>query len=315
MKLAHVIRDYVDLKQAMGSRFHSEAVILKAFSRSVGDIPMAEVTAEHVNAYLAGHGPVTRFWHRKHSALQGLYRFAIGRGYVTASPLPTTPPQLHVVFTPYIYSPEELKRLLQAVDVRVSPRAKLSAMTVRTLLLLLYGAAWRISEALALTLADVDLDTSLLTIHTSQFYKTRWVPIGLHLRDTLSAYAHARPKDAWLQHPEAPFLLTRTGEPVTRQQAERVFRRVGEHAAVSRNDGGRYQPRLHDLRHPWAVQRLVAWYQEGADGQRLLPHLATYLGHVHIAATQCYLTMTPALLQAASRRFAQYAQPEVRHHG
>jgi integrase/recombinase XerD len=314
MTLAHVIRDYVALKQAMGSRFHSEAVILRAFSRSVGDITMADITAEHVNAYLDGHGPVTRFWHRKHSALQGLYRFAIGRGYVTGSPLPTTTPKLQVVFTPYIYSTEELRRLLQAVDVCDHPRSKLSATTARTLVLLLYGAALRISEALALRLADVDLIANLLTIHTSKFYKTRWVPIGPRLRDTLAAYAHQRPHERPLQTFEAPFLLTRTGEPVTRQQAERVFRRLCAKAAVSRNDGSRYQPRLHDLRHTWAVHRLVAWYEEGADVQRLLPHIATYLGHVHIAATQCYLTMTPALLHAANCRFEQYAQPE-RHHG
>jgi site-specific recombinase XerD len=314
MKLAQVIRDYVDLKQAMGSRFHSEAVILKAFSRNIGDIAIAEVTAEQANVYLAGHGPVTRFWHRKHSVLQGFYRFAIGRGYVTCSPLPATTPKLQVVFTPYIYSPEELRRLIQAVDACEHPRSKLSATTVRTLVILLYGAALRISEALMLKLADVDIAASLLTIHTSKFYKTRWVPIGPRLSDTLAAYAHERPQKPPLQSPEAPFLLTRTGEPVTRQQAERVFRRLCEQAAVFRNDGTRYQPRLHDLRHTWAVHRLVAWYEEGADVQRLLPHLATYLGHVHIAATQCYLTMTPALLQAASLRFEQYAQPEV-HHG
>jgi integrase/recombinase XerD len=80
MQLAQIIRDYVDLKQAMGARFHAEAVILKAFSQGVGALPITEVTAEHVNASLAGHGPVTRFWHRKHSAVQGLYRCAIGRG-------------------------------------------------------------------------------------------------------------------------------------------------------------------------------------------------------------------------------------------
>ena len=314
MKLAQVIRDYVALKQAMGSRFHSEAVILNAFSRSVGDLPMTDVTAEHVNAYLDGHGPVTRFWHRKHSALQGLYRFAIGRGYVTHSPLPTITPKLQVVFTPHIYSPEELRRLLQAVDVCDYPRSKLAATTARTLVLLLYGAALRISEALALTLADVDITANLLTIHTSKFYKTRWVPIGPHLSDALAVYADQRPHEPSLHIPTAPFFLTRTGEPVTRQQAERVFRRMCDKAHVSRNDGGRYQPRLHDLRHTWAVHRLVAWYQEGADVQRLLPYLATYLGHVHIAATQCYLTMTPELLQAASLRFEQYAQPEV-HHG
>jgi site-specific recombinase XerD len=314
MNLAQVIRDYIGLKQAMGSRFHAEAVILKAFSRSIGDLPITEVTAEHVHTYLAGHGPVTSFWHRKHSVLQGLYRFAIGRGYVTRSPLPTTTPKLQVAFTPYIYSPEELKQLLQAVDACEHPRAQLSATTVRTLLLLLYGAALRISEALALTLADVDIAANLLLIHTSKFYKTRWVPIGPRLSDTLATYAHARPQDLSLHRPEAPFFLTRTGESVTRQQAERVFRRVCGQAAVVRHDTPRSQPRLHDLRHTWAVHRLVAWYEEGADVQRLLPHLATYLGHRNIAATQCYLTMTPALLQAASLRFAQYAQLEG-HYG
>jgi integrase/recombinase XerD len=314
MKLTQVIRDYVDLKQAMGSRFHTEAVILKAFARSVGDLALTEVTTEHVHAYVAGHGPVTRFWHHKHSVLQGLYRFAIGRGYVARSPLPTPPPTLQVVFTPYIYSPEDLQQLLQAVDACAHPRSRLSATTVRTLLLLLYGAALRISEALALTVADVDLTADLLTIRTSKFYKTRWVPIGPRLRDTLATYAQARPHDPPLHCPEAPFFLTCTGASVTRQQAERVFRRVCTQAAVCRHDSPRYQPRLHDLRHTWAVHRLVAWYEEGADVQRLLPHLATYLGHRNIAATQCYLTMTPALLQAASLRFAQYAQLEV-HHG
>ena len=102
MTLTQVIRDYVDLKQAMGSRFHTEAVILKAFARSVGDLAITEVTTEQVHAYVAGHGPVTRFWHHKHSVLQGLYRFAIGRGY--RDPLPSahddasTPGRLHAVY-------------------------------------------------------------------------------------------------------------------------------------------------------------------------------------------------------------------------
>ena len=135
MKLAQVIQNYVDLKQAMGSRSHTEAVILKAFSRALGDRALAEVTAEHVATYLAGHGPITRFWHRKHSALQGLSRFAIGRGYGSGLPLPATTPKLRIVFTPYIYSPEDLQRLLKAAEACAHPRATLSAVTVRTLLL------------------------------------------------------------------------------------------------------------------------------------------------------------------------------------
>jgi integrase len=79
---------------------------------------------------------------------------------------------------------------------------------------------------------------------------------------------------------------------------------------VLRQNGGRYQPRLHDLRHAGVVHRLVYWYRQGADVQRLLPQLATYLGHVHIAATQRYLTLTAELLQEASKRFEQYARRE-----
>jgi site-specific recombinase XerD len=126
-----------------------------------------------------------------------------------------------------------------------------------------------------LKLADVHIAASLLTIHTRKFYKTRGVPSGPRWRDTLAAYAHERPQEPALQRPEAPFLLSRTGAAVTRQQAARVFRRLCEQAEVFRNEGPRYHPRLHDLRHPWAVHRLVAWDEEGADVQRLLPHLAT----------------------------------------
>jgi integrase len=84
-------------------------------------------------------------------------------------------------------------------------------------------------------------------------------------------------------------------------------------AGIRREHGARYAPRIHDLRHTAAVHRLEAWYREGADVQRLLPLLATYLGHVGIAETQCYLTMTPFLLDAASRRFERYALGEVQH--
>jgi integrase len=82
---------------------------------------------------------------------------------------------------------------------------------------------------------------------------------------------------------------------------------------VRRDDGARYQPRLHDMRHTAAVTRLVRWYREGADVQRLLPQLATYLGHVHIAGTQRYLSMTPELLQQASVRFERFVFGEANH--
>ncbi len=313
MNLAQVVHDYVALKQSMGSRFRTEATILKAFCKAVGAVAITDVEPQQVASYLAGSGPVTRHWHRKYEALSGFYRFALGRGYVTLSPLPKTVPKRPQPFRPYIFPEEELHRLFKAAGELDTPRMALQGATLRPLLLLLYGAGLRISEALALTLADVDLSASLLTIRESKFYKTRLVPIGPRLTAVLRTYTDDQRRQGYANDPASPFFVTRTGTAVTRGMAERAFARLRDIAGIAREDGARYQPRLHDLRHAMAVHRLVAWYREGADVQRLLPQLATYLGHVDVAATQRYLAMTPELLREASRRYERYAQPEVNH--
>jgi site-specific recombinase XerD len=306
MMLSALATQYVVHKQSMGMRFHTEARTLQSFCRTMGDIAIAEIAVDRVLAFIAGVGPVTRFWHRKHEVLRGLYRFAIARGYAASSPLPKIipkPPQ----FVPYIFSQEELQRLLDATACCESPRSKLQPYTFRMLLLLLYGAGLRISEALSLTLANVDLPAGILIIRESKFYKTRLVPISPALTRALGVYVAQRAKD----HPAKPdgaLFLTRTATPVARHTAENIFSRLRVRAGVLRRDGGRYQPRLHDLRHAFAVHRLVSWYRQGADVQRLLPQLATYLGHIHIAATQRYLTMTPELLHEAGQRFERYAR-------
>ncbi len=304
MKLTQTVHDYITLKQSMGSRFYTEETILKAFCNAVGDVAIVDVKPHQVDQYLAGNGPITLFWHRKNDALKGFYRFALGRGYVLQSPMPTTIPKRPQPFQPYIYSQEELRKLIKATDEYDTPKTKLDRATLRTLILLLYGAGLRISEALALTIVDVDFNASILTIHDSKFYKTRLVPIGPQLTTTLQLYA-----DNLYPRESNSFFVTSTGITVTRSQAERAFVRLRKIADVAREDGARYQPRLHDLRHSMAVHRLTAWYREGADVQYLLPYLATYLGHVDIAGTQRYLTMTPELLREASQRFEHYALP------
>jgi site-specific recombinase XerD len=308
--LSALAAQYVAYKQSLGMRFHTEARTLQSFCRMMGDTAVAEITADRVQAYIAGVGPVTRFWQRKHEVLRGFYRFAMARGYAASSPLPKIipkPPQ----FVPYIFSQEELQRLLDATVCCESPRSKLQPYTLRMLLLLLYGAALRIGEALSLTLANVDLSAGILTIRDSKFYKTRLVPMSPVLTSALGVYVARRAKEHSAK-PDAALFLTRTGTLVARHTAENVFSRLRIRADVLRHDGGRYQPRLHDLRHAFAVHRLVSWYRQGADVQRLLPQLATYLGHLHIAATQRYLTMTPELLHEAGQRFERYAR-EGRH--
>ena len=218
---------------------------MKSFCRNLGDIDACEVEADRVCAYLASNGPVTRFWHRKLDALRGFYRFAIARGYASCSPLPLTLPVEPPAFVPYIYSRDEIKRLLAATAGR--ERCNLSSLTCRTLLLLLYGTGLRISEAISLDLADVDLDARLLCIRESKFYKTRLVPTGPDLTGVLAQYAAERnkrpPTDSG-----APFLLTQRGQRLSRAGAENAFKPLRERAQVRREDSARYQPRLHDLR-------------------------------------------------------------------
>lgn len=307
MKLSVLATQYVTYKQGMGMRFHTEARTLRSFCRALGDIDVAEASAERVRAFIVGSGPVTRFWHRKHEVLRGLYRFAMARGYANSSPLPRIIPQAPQ-FVPHVFTHEELQRLLDATGTCCqSPRSKLQPATLRMLILLLYGTGLRISEALSLTLADVDLTARILTIRESKFYKTRLVPIGPPLTSALESYVTQRGKE-YPTSPGAALFLTRKAKPVARHTAENIFRRLRIRAGVVRQQEGRYQPRLHDLRHAFAVHRLVSCYRQGADVQRLLPQLATYLGHVHIAGTQRYLTMTPELLQEAGQRFERYAR-------
>jgi len=178
---------------------------------------------------------------------------------------------------------------------------------------LIYGAGLRIGEALSLTKADVDLHEALILIRESKFYKTRMLPIGSLLVENLTFYEKVRRNLCHSEKPDTTFFISRTGDPVSRQMTERTFRCLCEVADIHRDDGARYQPRLHDLRHTFAVHRLTQWYRQGANVQRLLPLLSTYLGHSNIVATQRYLTMTPELLHQANIRFENYAQKEMNH--
>jgi site-specific recombinase XerD len=313
MTLADLVHTYVAFKRSLGMRFVSEANLLRAYCRAMGAIEAAEVPPEAVRAFLAGTGPVTAFWRQKYRILGSFYRYAIGRGFVARSPLPTTVPIFPPTLSPYIYSTAELHRLLAATTALRTPKSPVRDRVFRTLLLLLYGTGMRIGEALALTLPDVDLDQALVTLRHTKFFKTRLVPIGPKLTAELAAYARVRRHLPLPAGEASAFLVTHTGHPLCYDSVNRAFGRLRQLAGVSREREARYQPRLHDLRHTMAVHRLVAWYRAGADVQHRLSQLATYLGHVDIAATQRYLTMTPDLLHEASLRFERYAHGEVRH--
>jgi integrase/recombinase XerD len=319
MKLAQVVEDYVDLKRSIGFRFRTAGNILKAFCREAGQIDVHDVSQQVVASFLRGpRPPIRSSWHTKHSTRVGLFRFALQRGLLSTSPLPFFVPKRPEYARPYIYSTDELQRILDGSKIldarnrRSGQAASVAPLTFRTLILVLYGAGLRLSEALALTVDDVDLSARTLVVRNTKFFKTRLLPIGPKLSSTLGLYAENRLALLTRSPSANTFFLRRQGTAIPGQVAERYFRMVRSHLGMRREDGAYFHQRLHDLRHSFAVHRLVAWYRQGADVQLLLPTLSTYLGHIGLAETQHYLTMTPDLLREAGRRFENYAIPEAR---
>lgn len=311
MTALDVIEAYLAVRRSLGVRLEREARYLHQFAREVGNASLSEISREAIARFLDGRSIPTATWRMKRSSLAGLYRYAIGRGLIPASPLPDHPPKFAPPQTPYVYSPAEVQRLLDATTVLDHPASRLQAMTYRTLLLVLYGTGLRVGEAIALRLCDLDLTERLITVRNTKFYKTRLVPIGPRLTERLATYLDRRRRLALPAQESSALLCTRTGHGFHYEEVSRNFQRIRSVARILTPPAEPRPPRLHDLRHTAAVHRVLAWYRAGQDVQRLLPALATYLGHVDISSTQRYLQMTPELLHEANQRFARYAGQEV----
>ena len=313
MKLAPAIEEFIRYKQALGNSYTTPARALKAFLRQTGDVDFDELSAHDVDAFLLGHGGrVTSAWFHRYSVLGCFFRFSTSRGYIQHRMLPSSVPEKPPRFVPYIYSTEDMRRLLGVPDSHYSPTCPLSPDTMRTLLLVLYGTGLRLGEAARLKHEDVDLRNATLTIRETKFGKSRLVPIGRDLVSILRLYRmRHRPRFGYERPPTV--LTTKIGMMIGNDHADHQFQWLRKEAGVLRFDTARYQPRLHDFRHTFAVTRLVTWYREGKDVQRMLPLLSTYLGHCGIDETSVYLQMTRELLQEANRRFERYVFAEVDH--
>lgn len=310
MKLREAIEHYVAWRQAHGVKFLTARNLLRQFLQHAdGDAGCDAVTNAQVLAFLAGTGPVTRHRENKHYALAGFWRYAISRGYALSSPLPESERRPPLKAPPHIYSREQLQRLFDPdhINHALQGSRQLDPATFRTLLLMLYGSGLRFGEATALTVSDVDTAEAILTIRDTKFHKSRLVPVGPQLAAILDAQLSVRPVERIAENATSFLLANRDGTRLSSSTVQTAFDRLRRVADVHGSAGGRENPRLHDLRHSFAVHRLMAWYRRGADVQRLLPALSTYLGHSDLEGTKVYLTMTPDLLAQASLRFARYA--------
>ncbi len=206
---------------------------------------------------------------------------------------------------PHIYSESEIAALINAAR-SLSPSDSLRPQTFSTLIGLLASCGLRASEALRLTVSDVEEDHTgaVLRILQTKFRKSRLVPVHPTTASTLKTYASARQHFGYSQC--EPFFLSWRGLRPTYGSVARTFVSLARRTGI-RGPVGHPGARLHDLRHTFAVRRLLAWYRSGDDICSRLPELAIYLGHARPEYTYWYLTATPELLGAAADRFAAYA--------
>lgn len=208
---------------------------------------------------------------------------------------------------PYIFTPQEVRHLLDTARDFPSPRSPLRPLTLYTMLVLAYCAGLRLGELARLDFDDVRLETGEIAIRETKFFKSRTLPLADSVVAALSEYLGARRTAGAPQEGSSGLFwhmqsAARYSRVMTHKLLVRVLRRSG-----LKPEPGRVGPRIHDLRHSMVVNRMLTWYREGINPQARLPYLATYLGHKDINSTLVYLSVTQELLQEASERFRAFA--------
>jgi len=312
--LAAKLQRFVDLRRLAGSDYEGQARLLGYFDRFLEKRGVTELwlTREITEAYQQTLGQLQP---RTQDNRCGVVRQFCE--YVSR-----TEPQCHIpergrrirsqnTRCPHIYSVSEVQGLLAAAS-QLPPPNSLRPDTYRTLLGLLYSTGIRIGEALALKLEDFHREEQALYVGEGKFRKARWVSLSGTTSDALSQYVERRQQIGSCEA-DSPLFLNRRGRRLPPTTVHCTFRHLLSQCGISRHrDSG---PRIHDLRHTFAVHRLLAWYRDGQDVNARLPWLATYLGHVNIQSTQVYLHATAELLEQVDQRFHRHYLQRVKSRG
>jgi integrase len=208
--------------------------------------------------------------------------------------------------TPHLYSPAEVAALVHAAGTLSAP---LHAATVQAVVCLIAATGLRVGEALGLDRGEVDLDAAVLTV-TGKNDQTRMVPLHPTTAAMLAGYAARR--DRLCPDAVSPgFFLTTTGRRVQQRGVQASFAKLLVLAGIP-TPPGRRRPRIHDLRHTFAVNTLIGWYRDGVDVHARLPVLSTFLGHASPEATYWYLQAAPELLALAAERLEHRSAEDER---
>jgi integrase/recombinase XerD len=246
-------------------------------------------------------------WAQRLSVVRGFARYRSATDPRTEVPAEGLLPFRFKRTRPYLYSDDEIRRLLHAalqLPFR-GERGALRPWTYYCLFGLLSVSGMRLGEARNLKLQDVDLAAGVLTIRGTKFGKSRLVSLHGSTCKVLADYI-ARRELRWAGRPVSSYLLvSNRGNRLDNGEIHRTFYRLSRQIGL-RGDTDSHGPRLHDMRHVFATRTLVRWYQSGEDPERRMPILSAYLGHAHIADTQWYLNASPELMREAMRRLEQH---------
>lgn len=295
--LHRAIEDYLALRRSLGYKLREYGVCLHEFASFLKTQDARHITSKLAVEYASGREnekPVS--WARRLIIIRGFARYRVG-----ADPKTEIPPLWLLRFRsqrarPYLYSEDEIRRLLAAALKIESPN-ELQRHTYHCLFGLLAVTGMRVGEAVNLQPQDVDWSEGVLTIRQAKFGKSRLVPLHPSTRAALLNYARRR-DEIYARHPETSFFVTSHGTKLEKTNLSRIFRELSRQIGI-RAPSLRHGPRLHDFRHRFAVETLLRWYRSGEQVTRRLPVLSTYLGHVHVTSTYWYLSNTPELMSAA----------------
>lgn len=308
MTIQELVTCYARYRKSLGEKFETNNRVLKAFVKYIGADFEADKLTEELSTSFLYHptNMITAHWFVKHTALRGLFNWAISRELIDVFPLPLEIPRRLDHIPAYIYSQAELNSLFSCeIRSRVFYEE-----CIQTILKLTYVLGLRISETINLKLRDFDLNNSSVTIRASKFFKTRICPYNEAVQKLIEDFFEWRRTKKMPLHDDAALFYNKNGEPIKLDSFQHLFIQIRAKVGLDRVVAGRFKPRLHDLRHTFAVNRLRTWYSEGKNVQTLLPVLSTYLGHKILAYTSVYLTMTPELLKEVNQKFLDYATPK-----
>ena len=302
--LREAVREYLNMRRNLGFKLQKEGKELLAF---------VAFMEQHRTPYITTRLALT--WAQQPSILQPAewaHRLSVVRTFArhrsATDPRTEIPPPGLLPFQPkrarpYLYSEEEIRRLLQAalkMPYRLE-RGKLRPWIYYCLFGLLYVSGLRLGEARNLELQDVDLKAGVLTIRGAKFGKTRLVPLHASTCAVLAGYL-ARRQRHWAGRAVSSYLfVSNWGNRLDGGDIHRTFYALSRQIGL-RGPSDSHGPRLHDIRHRFATNTLLQWYRSGQDPERRLPLLSAYLGHVHVSDTFWYLSACPELMREAMSR-------------